>query len=47
MTSHVTTRYDHVAMTLHWLVAIGVIAQIVLGLWMIEIPKAPAGVRAY
>jgi len=47
MTSHSTTRYDHVAMALHWLVAIGVIAQIVLGLWMIEIPKAPAGVRAY
>jgi cytochrome b561 len=34
-------------MTLHWLVAIGVIAQIALGLWMIDIPKQPTGVRAY
>ena len=40
-------RYDHIAMTLHWLVAIGVIAQILLGLWMIDIPKQPPGVRAY
>lgn len=34
-------------MTLHWLVAIGVLAQIALGLWMIDIPKQPTGVRAY
>lgn len=43
----IVRRYDHVAMTLHWLVAFGVIAQILLGLWMIDIPKLPAGVRAY
>ena len=47
MTDHVAGRYDRVAMTLHWLVAIGVLAQIVLGLWMIEIPKQPVGVRVY
>lgn len=47
MTIQAATRYDRVAMTLHWLVAIGVIAQILLGLWMIDIPKLPAGVRAY
>jgi cytochrome b561 len=47
MTSRAAARYDHVAMALHWLVAIGVIVQIVLGLWMIDIPKLPAGVRAY
>lgn len=47
MTTHVNGRYDHVAMTLHWLVAVGVIAQILLGLWMIEIPKQPVGVRVY
>ena len=39
--------YDWVALTLHWLIAAAVIGQIALGLWMIEIPKAPAGVRAY
>ncbi len=40
-------RYDTIAMTLHWLVAVGVLAQIALGLWMIDIPKEPVGVRAY
>jgi cytochrome b561 len=40
-------RYDRIAITLHWVVAIGVIAQIALGLWMIDIPKQPTGVRAY
>jgi cytochrome b561 len=47
MTPHATHRYDQIAMTLHWLIAIGVIAQIILGLWMIEIPKSPPGARAY
>ena len=41
------TRYDRIAMTLHWIVAIGVLTQIGLGLWMIDIPKQPVGVRAY
>jgi cytochrome b561 len=40
-------RYDRVAITLHWLIALGVLAQIALGWWMIEIPKQPVGVRAY
>jgi cytochrome b561 len=34
-------------MTLHWLLAIGVIAQIALGLSMLDVPKSPPGVRAY
>lgn len=40
-------RYNRVAIILHWLIAIGVIVQIAFGLWMIEIPKTPVGVRAY
>jgi cytochrome b561 len=40
-------RYDRVALTLHWLVAIAVIAQIALGWWMLDVPKQPVGVRAY
>jgi cytochrome b561 len=40
-------RYDRVALTLHWLIGVAVVAQIALGLWMIEIPKLPVGVRAY
>ncbi len=47
MTHFATVRYDRVAMTLHWLVAIGVLAQIALGWWMLDIPKQPVGVRAY
>jgi cytochrome b561 len=46
-TQAVASRYDRIAMTLHWVVAFGVIAQIALGLWMIDIPKQPVGVRAY
>jgi cytochrome b561 len=41
------SRYDRVAITLHWLIALGILAQIGLGFWMIDIPKQPAGVRAY
>ena len=47
MTTQTSARYDSVAMTLHWLIALGVLAQIALGWWMIEIPKLPVGVRAY
>ncbi|MGB2818418.1 MAG: cytochrome b [Burkholderiaceae bacterium] len=40
-------RYDRVAMALHWIIAVGVLSQIALGWWMIDIPKQPPGVRAY
>ena len=39
--------YDRIAISLHWLIAAGIVAQIALGWWMIDIPKLPAGVRAY
>jgi cytochrome b561 len=39
--------YTATAKFLHWLVAAAVFAQISLGVWMIGIPKAPPGVRAY
>ncbi len=38
--------YTRTAVVLHWLIAICVIAQIALGLWMIGIPKDPPGLRA-
>jgi cytochrome b561 len=41
------TRYTKVAVTLHWLIAALVVAQLTLGWWMIEIPKQPVGVRAF
>jgi cytochrome b561 len=39
--------YTRTAIVLHWLIAIGVFAQLSLGLWMIGIPKSPPGLRAY
>ncbi|MGH6622635.1 MAG: cytochrome b [Burkholderiaceae bacterium] len=39
--------YDRVAITLHWVIAVGVLAQLAFGWWMIDIPKQPTGLRAY
>jgi len=44
--SSAPTRYDGVAIALHWLMALAIIAELVLGWWMLDIPKLPAGVRA-
>ncbi len=38
--------YNRVAIALHWLLAIGLIYQLALGLWMEGIPKTPTGLRA-
>jgi cytochrome b561 len=35
-------RYDTVAILLHWLVAVGVVAQIAIGLAMTQLPLTPA-----
>jgi cytochrome b561 len=40
-------RYTRPAIVLHWLIAIGVLAQFALGWWMIDLPKSPLGVRAW
>jgi cytochrome b561 len=39
--------YTRTAVALHWLIALCIIGQIALGLWMIGIPKDPPGVRAW
>ena len=39
-------RYGTTAMALHWVVALLVLAQIVLGWWMLDLPKSPPGLRA-
>jgi cytochrome b561 len=39
--------YTTTAKFLHWLIAVFVFVQISLGAWMIGIPKAPPGIRAY
>lgn len=40
-------RYTAVAVALHWLIAVLIVTQLVLGWTMIQIPKEPVGVRAY
>ena len=40
------TRYTRIAIALHWLLAIGLIYQLWLGVWMGDIPKTPPGLRA-
>ncbi len=40
-------HYNRVAVVLHWAIGLALLAQIILGLSMIEIPKNPVGVRAF
>lgn len=40
-------RYSRVAIALHWLIGLCIIAELTLGLWMVELPKDPPGIRAY
>ena len=39
-------QYDRMLVALHWLLALGLIFQLGLGLWMEDLPKEPVGVRA-
>ncbi|NBW55162.1 MAG: cytochrome b [Betaproteobacteria bacterium] len=38
--------YDRMLVVLHWVLALGLIAQLGLGVWMEDIPKDPPGIRA-
>lgn len=40
------SRYTSIAIALHWVLAIGLIYQLGLGVWMQDIPKTPPGIRA-
>lgn len=40
------SRYNRVAIALHWLLAMGLIYQLSLGIWMDGVPKTPPGLRA-
>lgn len=50
--SHGRARYSAVAsyprasVALHWVLAALLIAQLVLGWWMVDLPKSPTGLRA-
>ncbi len=39
-------KYNRIAVLLHWLVGLAVLAQLSLGFWMEDVPKSPPGVRA-
>lgn len=39
-------RYDRLTVLLHWLMAALILAQIGLGLWMVDLPKDDSGQRA-
>ena len=39
-------QYDRMMVVLHWVLAIGLIAQLGLGVWMEDLPKEPPGYRA-
>ena len=42
----VSHRYDRFSVGLHWLMAVMLLAQLVLGIWMTGLPKDASGVRA-
>ncbi|PUE33504.1 cytochrome b [Limnohabitans sp. Jir72] len=39
-------RYTRIAIVLHWLLAVGLMYQLTLGIWMDGVPKTPPGLRA-
>jgi cytochrome b561 len=39
-------QYDRMMVVLHWLLAMGLLYQLGLGLWMDDLPKEPVGERA-
>lgn len=41
------TRYDDVAIGLHWLIAVAVIGSFALGLYMVELPLSPLKLKIY
>jgi cytochrome b561 len=41
-----TQKYNKVAIILHWLIALALVAQIAMGFWMGDLPKDASGIRA-
>ena len=39
-------KYSTVAIVLHWVTGLLILGQLTLGLWMIDLPKTPPGLRA-
>ena len=45
-TSNISEKYTKVAVALHWIIALLIIGQLALGLWMGTLPKDPPGLRS-
>ena len=45
-TSPAVDRYSRLAIAVHWFLALALFAQLVLGWWMLDLPKSPPGLRA-
>jgi cytochrome b561 len=45
-TSSTVARYTRTGIALHWLIAVALVAQFLLGWWMLDLPKSPPGLRA-
>ena len=41
------TRYSQTAMAIHWLVALGIIAAIAMGVYMVALPMSPARLKLF
>ena len=39
-------HYTRTAIALHWLLAFALLVQLLLGWWMVDLPKSPSGLRA-
>lgn len=44
--SSAVVRYTRTAIALHWVLAAALLAQLLLGWWMLGVPKSPSGLRA-
>ena len=47
MASPSSTRYTHVAIAMHWLLALMIIGSLSLGLYMADLPFSPARLKLY
>jgi cytochrome b561 len=45
-TANATVSHARVVVALHWVLAAALFAELVLGWWMLEVPKSPPGLRA-
>ncbi|MDP1613293.1 MAG: cytochrome b [Sulfuritalea sp.] len=45
--SNSTTRYTHIAIGLHWLIAVAIVGSFSVGLYMVDLPISPQKLKLY